>query len=148
MVALLISMMVFVLLFGMLRLFFSMLITLVGLPVVMILPPVRMVLVCLLGLMVIPPILVVPLVVAFVESSVVILPRGWRTHRFPILRMTVRPSLEMRVLCAPIRIVDQAGIGAQLGRSLRMIGEVLIPCGLVGKIGILCVRRDDIEKPA
>ena len=98
MVALLISMTVFVLLFGMLRLFFSVPFILIWLPVVMFLPPVRMVLVCLLGLMVIPPILVVPLVVVFVESSVVILPRGWRTHRFPILRMTVRPSLEMGML--------------------------------------------------
>ena len=98
MVALLMFVMVFVLLFGMLFLFFSMLFSLIRLPVAVILPPVWMVLVSPFGLMVIPPILVVPLVLVFVKSPVAILPRGWLTQRFPILRMTVCPTLEMGML--------------------------------------------------
>ena len=97
-VTLVIFVMVFVLLFGMLFFFFSMLFILVALPIVVTLPPVWMVLVCRLWLMVIPPILVVPLVVAFVERTVAILPGGWLLQRLPILLMSVRPSLEVRML--------------------------------------------------
>jgi len=148
MVALLIFVMAFVLLFGMLFPFFSMLFTLICLPVVVILPPVRMVLMCPSGVMVIPPILVVPLVVPFVESSVAILPGGWLMQRLPILRMVVRPSLKMGMLRPPVRVVDEARIGLQFCRSLRMVGEVLIPCSLVRKITVLGVRWDDSEKQA
>src|SRR5262245_36599941 len=148
MVALVIFLMMFVLVFGMLFPFLGMLFTLVCLPVSMILPPVWMVLVCPFGLMVVPPILVMPLVVVFVESPVAVLPRGWLTQRLPILRMAVRPSLEMGMLRPPVGIVDEAWIGLQLCGSLRMIGEILIPCSLVGKITILCMRRDHCEKQA
>ena len=97
-VTLVLSVMVFVLFFSMLLLFFSMLFILVWLPVVVTLPPVWMVLVCRLGVMVIPPILVVPLVVAFVECPVAILPSSGLLQRLPILLMAVRPSLEMGML--------------------------------------------------
>ena len=105
MAAMVIFVLLLVLLLGMLLfsfrvlfVFFSMLFTLGWLPVPVTLPPVWMVLVCRLGLMVIPPIMLVQLVVAFVGSPVAILPRGWLTHRLPILRVTVRPTLEVRVL--------------------------------------------------
>src|SRR5262249_17409499 len=97
-VALVMFVMAFVLLLGMLFLLFRVLLFLPLLPVPVIPPPVRMVLMSPFGLMVIPPILVMPFVVVLVESPVAILPRGSRAQRLPILRMTVRPTLEMGML--------------------------------------------------